>query len=181
MKALILDATWRPINFVKQNRAITMLLSGKVDLITTWDCEMIRSINVCLEAPAIIRLKNYVGGKFGRPRFRRKILFTRDSWTCQYCGSKLGWKSITVDHVIPKSKGGKTTWENCVSACLKCNEKKGSKSLRDCNMDLLTNPREPKPQHFWNYFDHCENEKWHPGWTAFLRVNERETIEKLHT
>ena len=169
MKALMLDSTWRPINFVKQNRAITMLLNGKVDLITTWEDEKVNSINFALEAPAIIRLKNYVGGKFGRPRFRRKILFIRDSWMCQYCGSKLGWKSITIDHIIPKCQGGKTTWENCVSACLPCNEKKGSKPLKDSGLRLLSQPREPKPHHFWNYYDHNDNEKWHPDWTTFLK------------
>ena len=169
MKALMLDSAWRPINFVKLHRAVVMLLTDKVDLITSWEGEVVNSSSFKIEAPAIIRLKTYIGGRFGRPRFRRKILFTRDSWTCQYCNIKLGWKIITIDHVIPRCMGGKTTWENCVTACLKCNEKKGHKSLKDCGLSLTTQPKEPKPHHFWNLYNYTNDDVWHPEWTHFLK------------
>lgn len=181
MKALMLDSTWRPVNFVKLHRAIVMLLVGKVDLITSWENESVVSQNLKVEAPAIIRLKNYVGGRFGRPRFRRKILFTRDSWTCQYCGLRLGWKNITVDHVVPRSAGGKTTWENCVSSCLKCNERKGCKSLRESGMRLLNQPKEPQPQHFWCLHDYSDVDcKWHPEWSLFLKGEIRENTSSVY-
>jgi hypothetical protein len=171
MKTLMLDSTWRPINFVKQHRAVIMLLAGKVELITAWDGEAITSPSYSMEVPAVIRLKHYVGGRFGRPRFRRKILFTRDSWSCQYCAAKLGWKNITIDHVIPRCSGGKTTWENCVAACWSCNEKKGKKSLKEAGMKLLSQPKEPKPQHFWNLYDHIDHDRWHPEWSVFLKTD----------
>lgn len=166
MKTLVVDSTWRPVSFVKNHRAITLLLKGKVDLVTTWD-DTVDTISQQFESPAIVRLKQFVSKALSAPRFRRKVLFSRDNYRCQYCDKELSLRTMTVDHVIPKCRGGKTTWQNCVVACFNCNEKKGDKSLKDSGLILRSSPKEPRPQHFWITQDHSI-EAWHPDWELFL-------------
>lgn len=167
MRTLVIDSTWKPVSFVKNHRAIVMLLKGKVDLITTWN-EKIQSINEQFDSPAIVRLKWFVSQSLSAPRFRRKVLFSRDNCQCQYCDKELSWRTMTIDHIVPKCRGGKTSWQNCVVSCFACNEKKGHKSLKDSGLTLKNIPKEPRPQHFWLTQDHSMDIAWHPEWELFL-------------
>ena len=120
---LVLNATYEPINVCTVRRAAVLLLKEKAEMIEHSSYEL-RSEHSTMPRPVVIRLVTFV--KVPRDTHRRKItrraVFARDGWTCQYCGSRA---NLTVDHVIPRSKGGTSTWENIVASCAPCNRRKG--------------------------------------------------------
>ena len=169
-KALLLNADWSPLNFVNERRAFNLVYKGRAEIVvfndspSTWD-EYITTVSAKYPKPATIRLLTRVSRRWCPARFRKRIMFNRDNWTCQCCGKKLHYHNGTLDHVVPKSKGGKTTWKNCVSACRTCNDNKGNLSLADSGMTLLKTPAEPGPTHFW---DSTTVNVFHPHWDIFV-------------
>lgn len=169
-RALLLNSDWSPLSFVSPPRALKLMLSGRAELIYTgekpslWD-DVYTTPTTSYGLPATLRLLQRVNRRHTATRFRKKVLFNRDDWQCQYCGVYLGQRQVTVDHVTPKSRGGVTSWKNCVTSCLPCNLKKGSKILADADMSLRRPPGEPKMSHFW-----CVDRTtgWHPDWSFFL-------------
>ncbi|MHB8657493.1 MAG: HNH endonuclease [Solirubrobacteraceae bacterium] len=143
---LVLNATYEPINVCTVRRAVVLLLKAKAEVIEHAEWEL-HSANMSLSRPVVIRLVSYV--RIPRDTHRRKItrraVFARDNWTCQYCGAR---SNLTVDHVIPRSKGGGSTWENIVASCAPCNRRKGNALPRQAGMRLMTQPRTPNPNVF---------------------------------
>jgi 5-methylcytosine-specific restriction endonuclease McrA len=145
-RVLVLNATFEPINVCTVRRAVVLLLKEKAELLerSVWE---LHSETSTLARPVVIRLVSYV--RVPRDAHRRKItrraVFARDSWTCQYCGSR---SNLTVDHVIPRSKGGSSSWENIVASCAPCNRRKGNALPRQAGMRLLKQPRTPSPHVF---------------------------------
>lgn len=177
-KTLLLNSDWSPLNFVSPFRALNLLLCGRAELISMddrpscWD-EKINSVSMSYEMPATLRLLQRVNRQYNAPRFRKKVLFNRDNWQCQYCGVRLDWSSVTIDHVKPKSKGGITSWKNCVAACKRCNIKKGCKSPSEVGMTLRNTPNDPKIIHFWEWDFTSHNNgslSWHPDWLLFFNL-----------
>jgi 5-methylcytosine-specific restriction endonuclease McrA len=141
-KVLIIDQLDQPIKMVDWTTAIIMLLQNKIDVVYEYQNVLIRSEKIQINLPSVIRLKRY----FRRPssaKFSRYSVYFRDKWTCQYCGEKKKQKELTFDHVIPRSLGGKTNWENIVTACFRCNGKKADLSLQESGMSLLNKPKKP--------------------------------------
>lgn len=137
---LKLDAAWKPIEIVKADRGFTMCWSKRANPVLFYDNGPIPK----LKYPSVIILKSYVSKrKFTIPCNRRNV-FWRDKYICQYCGNKFSYGNLTMDHVVPKCKGGHRTWTNIVSACHKCNSKKGSKTVEEANMFPLNEPTLPK-------------------------------------
>ena len=169
-RVLLLNADWLPFQFITEIRAIKLLMRGCAEIITViespsmWDCHY-ATVTTSFQVPATIRLCVRVNIKSTIPRFRKRILFNRDGWSCQYCSKKLVLNNMTIDHVIPKCKGGKTTWRNCVVCCKSCNKTKGAKLPYEVNMTLLKKPVEPRIIHFW---DTNGKEGWHLDWTTFI-------------
>src|SRR5438132_14210814 len=145
-RVLVLNATYETINVCTVRRAVVLLLKEKAELIERGRHEL-RSESSTLARPVVIRLVTYV--KVPRDTHRRKItrraVFARDSWTCQYCGSR---SNLTVDHVIPRSKGGASSWENIVASCAPCNRRKGDRTPRQAGMQPLRAPRTPRAEIF---------------------------------
>lgn len=168
MKALILDSAWRPVSFVKESRAAVMVITGKAEVVTDWEDRQLCSPRMTINSPAVIRLPSYVHRQYGTPRFRRLALYSRDGWQCQYCGSRLPPSSLTIDHVVPRARGGKTSWSNCVAACRGCNRKKGCLLPREAGMSLRKQPSVPSGLHFWDFRNKSECDTWHPTWSQFL-------------
>ena len=129
-----------------------------------WD-EAFTSPTQSFAVPATLRLYKKVNKKWKPPRFRKKVLFSRDKWRCQYCGVKLGWHNVEVEHVHPSSRGGQTSWTNCVTACRPCNKKKANKTPAEASMRLLKQPTNPTALHFW---DAAAADAWHSSWETFL-------------
>ena len=123
---LVLNATFEPINVCTVRRAAVLLLKEKAEVLEHGALEAALRQRATLPRPVVIRLVTYV--RVPRDTHRRKItrraVFARDDWTCQYCGSR---SNLTVDHVIPRSKGGGSSWDNIVASCAPCNRRKGDR------------------------------------------------------
>jgi len=141
---LLLNASYEPLNVVSLRRAIVLLLKDKAELLEAAE-QRINSASMSLPVPLVIRLVYYVRvpRSMGIPLTRRTVML-RDGHTCQYCGKCLTKSDMTIDHIVPRVRGGKTTWENVVCACKACNLRKGSKSLKQSNMHLRSRPARPK-------------------------------------
>jgi 5-methylcytosine-specific restriction endonuclease McrA len=161
-RVLVLNATYEPINVCTVRRATVLLLKEKAEVVEQADWRL-RSESLSLPRPVVIRLVAYV--RVPRDTHRRKItrraVFARDRWECQYCGSRT---NLTVDHVVPRSKGGPSSWENIVASCAPCNRRKGDQLLRHVNMHLRRKPRTPSPQ----IFIHVASPSIPAAWRAYL-------------
>lgn len=161
---LVLNATYEPINVCTVRRAVVLLLKDKAEVLEHGEWEL-HSVSATLPRPVVIRLVSYV--RVPRDTHRRKItrraVFARDDWTCQYCGSR---SNLTVDHVVPRSKGGSSSWENIVASCAPCNRRKGSASPRQAGMALRRQPRTPNP----NVFIHVASPTIPAVWHQYLVV-----------
>jgi 5-methylcytosine-specific restriction endonuclease McrA len=141
---LVLNATYEPLNVVSVKRAVVLLLKEKAELVEAAEAKL-RSENYSLPVPLVIRLMYFVRipRRISLPVTRRGVL-SRDHYTCQYCGAMPPRKDLTLDHVLPRSRGGKTTWENVVAACKKCNGRKGSRTPEEAHMKLPALPKRPR-------------------------------------
>jgi 5-methylcytosine-specific restriction endonuclease McrA len=159
---LVLNATYEPINVCTVRRAVVLLLKDKAEVIEHSEWEL-HSASTTVARPVVIRLVSYV--RIPRDTHRRKItrraVFARDDWTCQYCGSR---SSLTVDHVVPRSKGGTSSWENIVASCAPCNRRKGNALPRQAGMHLTRQPRTPSP----HVFIHVASPTIPSAWQAYL-------------
>jgi 5-methylcytosine-specific restriction endonuclease McrA len=142
MKApvLVLNSTYEPINVTTARRAIVLILKGtaRPEEVTS---RIVRSAHVAIPIPSVIRLLEYVHVPFERKELSRKNVLLRDGYTCQYCGRRFPSSELTVDHVIPRSKGGRTSWDNVVAGCRRCNVRKGNRTPEEAGMTLLKHPR----------------------------------------
>ena len=141
---LVLNATYEPLNVVSVKRAVVLLLKEKAELVEAAEAKL-RSESFSVPVPLVIRLMYFVKipRRISLPVTRRGIL-NRDHYTCQYCGVTPPRKELTIDHVVPRSRGGKTTWENVVTACQKCNGRKGCRTPAEAHMKLQTKPERPR-------------------------------------
>jgi 5-methylcytosine-specific restriction endonuclease McrA len=172
-RALLLNFNGEPLQFIDGSRAIKLMLKGRAEVASGmtgepsfWD-DVIISPSHKFKLPAVLRLKYYVNKRTHKksPRFQKKVLFNRDSWKCQYCEVELCYTAITVDHIHPASRGGGTTWKNCVAACKRCNNNKGNRTPEEAGMKLLKQPSEPTTLHYWDF---SKSASWHEDWALFV-------------
>lgn len=144
MRTLVLNAGYEPMQLISWQRALCLVLQEKAEIVARYDA-VVRSVSHSFRLPSVVRLVRYVQvlTRFGVVRCTRKNVLLRDHHQCQYCGVKCHQDAITIDHVVPRAKGGKTTWNNVVAACHPCNRKKGSRNLADTGMILMKQPRRP--------------------------------------
>jgi 5-methylcytosine-specific restriction endonuclease McrA len=140
---LVLNATYEPLGVVSLRRAIVLLLKDKAEILEAAE-QRIRSAHLSLPVPLVIRLVYYVRvpHKMSIPLTRRTIM-VRDNYTCQYCGAQPNKASLTIDHIVPKVRGGATTWDNLVCACKGCNLRKGPKTPEEAGLHLRSRPGRP--------------------------------------
>ena len=171
-KALLLNSDYSPMHFVSNVRAFLLVHKGRAEILdtggklSTWPEYYLNTSSSSVQLPATIRLLKRVNRKWQPPRFRKSAIYTRDNWSCQYCGMDLGKNSATIDHVQPKSRGGKTNWKNCVASCKYCNRKKANKTPTEAGMPLLVTPIEPSPFQFW---ESARGKEWHEDWSMFIK------------
>lgn len=141
---LVLNATYEPLNVVSVRRAVLLLLKEKAEVVEAAEA-WLRSEQMALQVPLVIRLVYYVRipRHFSLPLSRRTIL-ARDQYTCQYCGVQPGKANLTIDHILPRSRGGETNWENVTTACAPCNRRKGNRTPEEARMSLRRRPRRPR-------------------------------------
>lgn len=141
-QVLVLNASYEPLSLVSVRRAIVLLLREKAELLEVTQ-QMLRSHRQKMPVPLVIRLVHYVRLPHRKVPSTRSAVMLRDAYTCQYCGETPGRQFLTVDHVIPRSRGGTHEWENLVTACTRCNQKKGSLTPEEAMMHLVHKPFEP--------------------------------------
>ena len=146
MHTLVLNQSYMPINCVPAVRALKWVLSGRVEVVEEY--EGVEVFSAALEAfavPSIVRFSHRIVGMFRRGvKFNRKNVWLRDKQKCQYCGHRVALDDFEFEHVIPKSQGGKTRWENIVVACTGCNQRKRNRTPEQAGMRLLQRPVRPK-------------------------------------
>lgn len=145
--ALKLDAAYRPIAVIEAVDALVMCMIGKAKAIEEHDVT-INSVSQSFKLPAVIVVNRVVRYVFSGFSPSRKNICIRDENTCQYCEKRLPLGELTLDHVLPRSRGGKNEWDNLVACCRKCNQKKGSKTPDEAGMKLLRQPTKPKSVSF---------------------------------
>ncbi|MFQ5680139.1 MAG: HNH endonuclease [Gemmatimonadota bacterium] len=148
MGCLALNASFEPLTVIPVRRALRLVIDGKAEALEVDRARPFRSASLEYPAPVVIRLVRYIHVP---RRFRRQVtntfLFARDAYSCQYCGrhrKELGYReSLTRDHIVPLSRGGDNGWKNVVTACSKCNLRKGNQLPSECGMKPLSVPGEP--------------------------------------
>ena len=160
-RVLVLNASYEPLNVCTVRRALVLLLKGKAELLERGQGEL-RSETMSLAKPDVIRLVTYVRvpRDVHRRRITRRAVLARDEWTCQYCGSDAA--KLTVDHVIPKSRGGDSSWNNIVASCAPCNRKKADRLPREVRMHPRKTPRPPAPTVFIRIASPKVPRNWEP-------------------
>ena len=156
---LVLNQDYGAITICSVRRAFVLVLMQKAELVAANDGRMLRSPTREYEWPSIIRLKRYVPAPYRRVMLSRHNVHRRDGNICQYCGKR---ERLTIDHVMPKSRGGRDTWENLVSACVPCNNRKGDRTPEEASMPLLRNPFRPSHVMFIRDYVGKLEETWKP-------------------
>lgn len=190
---LVLNSQYIPIDIVPVRRAVKMLYRGRVEAVenekgyyvgydfTNWaELSEYKEQNKVegedyfytgggskINAPVIIRTLYFSGIAYTKVSFTRKNIYLRDNYTCAYCGRKMKPEKLNLDHIIPKSRGGRSTWENVVCSCISCNTKKNNLTPHEANMKLLIKPIEPKYNILLNY-DIPKKDKYYMKWADFV-------------
>jgi 5-methylcytosine-specific restriction endonuclease McrA len=155
---LVLNASYEPLNVCSTRRAHVLVWKGKAEVVERLD-EPLRTATNTYTRPHVIRLVAYVRvPRSVKRRISRRALFARDGWRCVYCGDSAG--RLTLDHVVPRSRGGDSVWENVVTACAPCNLRKGDRLLEETHMNLARPPRAPSPVLFISLALHRVPDAW---------------------
>ena len=142
-QVLVLNASYEPLNVCSIRRAHVLVWKGKAEVVEQLDAPL-RSAAATFPWPHVIRLTTYVRvPRTVQRKISRRALFARDGWRCVYCGSSSG--RLTLDHVLPRSRGGESVWENVVTSCAPCNLRKADRLPEEAEMTLLQPPRPPAP------------------------------------
>lgn len=140
---LLLNATYEPLDVISWQRAMTLWVQDKVEIVETHDKE-VRAVTFKFKLPSVVRLLTYARTrKRQQVQFTRANIYARDEYTCQYCAEEFKTEELTFDHVHPVSQGGPRTWENIATACITCNRKKADRTPEQAGMKLLKTPRRP--------------------------------------
>ena len=182
--ALVLNRNWAPIQTTTVRTAISLVAKGSARIIEpetflvhdlrSWsdvsraraslEGAVLRSPRMALVIPEVIVLTGYDGMGERAVVFSRRNLFKRDHYTCQYCGAQPGPGELTIDHILPRSKGGHSTWENCVLACVACNTRKANRTPEQAGLKLRKAPRKPS----WKALVQVPPRERRQSWAQFL-------------
>ncbi len=162
---LLLNGNYEPLHVCTTKRAMGLVLAGKAMVVENGR-GYIHTVSAVYERPSVIRLRYVVQRPRPRVRLSKREILRRDEYRCQYCGREV--PNMTVDHVVPRYRGGEYRWENLVAACPQCNRRKGGRRLEETGMRLIRKPFEPHPtaSYFFSHYLH-EYREWSPyieGW-----------------
>jgi len=163
-EVLVLNNNYQPLNVTNVRRALVLVVLGKAEMVST-DSALFHSERSSLQVPTVVRLSHFVRRPIPALQASRKSILARDHQTCQYCGAQ--HVALTIDHVIPKDRGGHTDWDNLVCCCTRCNNIKGNRTPEEVGMALIRKPRRPK---FIPYISYTKfvSALQNPHWREFL-------------
>jgi len=170
-QTLVLNADFRPLSYFPLSlwswqESIKAVFLDRVNVVSEYD-RFVRSPSFEMRLPSVISLKEFVPGS-RRPAFTRFNVFLRDKFICQYCCGHRPTEDLSFDHVVPRSRGGRTTWENVVTACRTCNLVKGHRLLSECRMRLLARPNQPTTWQLQENGRSFPPNYLHESWRDFL-------------
>ncbi|MBX7127387.1 MAG: HNH endonuclease [Cyclobacteriaceae bacterium] len=139
-RVLVLNQDYSPLMVCSVERAFVMVFMNKSELVRTANGHRLHTINRSFPMPSVIRLNRYVNAPYKGVNLTRQNVFKRDNYECQYCGTR---RELTLDHVVPSSRGGAHTWTNLVTACKRCNARKGDYTPEEAGMNLHRKPFKP--------------------------------------
>ncbi len=154
---LVLNQNYEPLNICSARRAVLLLYKGKAELLENGRGDL-RAVSSTMPMPSVIRLMHMVKRPTTQLRFSRREIFSRDKYKCQYCGKET--KNLTLDHVIPRHRGGPHVWENVTSACIPCNHRKAGRTPAEANMKLLSEPKAPRPYPYYAFQYRAILDEW---------------------
>ncbi|MBN1543299.1 HNH endonuclease [candidate division KSB1 bacterium] len=158
-KVLLLNQNYEPIMVVTAKKALILICMQKVEIVEKHSIS-VRSLHHSIPLPSVIRLLYFVRIPYKRVELTRRNIFKRDGYRCQYCHAVQG--PLTIDHILPRTKGGEDSWENLVCACVRCNNRKGDRTPEQANMKLLRQPRRPNHLFFIQRFVAGGEQLWRP-------------------
>ncbi|MFH1754331.1 MAG: HNH endonuclease [Candidatus Latescibacterota bacterium] len=147
-QVLLLNASFEPLNIINWQRAVKLLFLGKVEVVEESDFE-VRAVTISMRVPSIVRLIRFIGLNQREVKFSRDNIYARDRFKCQYCGKRFTPQTLTYDHILPRSRGGKTEWSNIVTCCTVCNRRKGGRTPEEAGLRLIKKPS--KPSWLWGF------------------------------
>ena len=188
-RVLVLNRIWQPVNIVGVQRAFSLLLQDHAQVINTRDtsyrmmdsadwlsyCEedvpeenevFVQTVRLRIRVPKVLLLRSYDRLPVQEVKFTRENLFERDSHRCQYCGNEYEAKELNMDHVIPRDKGGRTSWENIVTSCITCNSRKANRLPHQASMRLIRKPERPRMRPFISYLI---GQEYDEDWSHFIQ------------
>lgn len=188
LPTLVLNKSWNPIQIKPVYKAITKVLNEQAVILdpetsTTYSMEewmklpliegkpFIQSAHSKIRVPEIVILTKYDKTPYREVKLNRKNLLIRDNFTCQYTGKKITKESATIDHVIPRSRGGKSTWDNLVMSCLEVNAKKADRTPSEAGLKLLKKPIRPSWNPVYSRFSNLSPNKVPESWKLFVKVD----------
>lgn len=158
-RVLVLNQDFNPISICTVQRAFLLVYFEKAELLTRLNGYALRTVNRSYPMPSVIKLRNYVNIPFKGVELSRQNVFKRDGYKCQYCGTD---DDLTLDHIYPKAKGGKTTWVNLITACKTCNTRKGDFTPEEIGLSIRNVPFKPSYVMFLREFSGYAYEEWIP-------------------
>jgi len=162
---LVLNQNYEPLNVCNTRRAFVLVDRGKAEVLEHNE-GFIRSALHAFPRPSVIRLIYMIRRPRPQMRLTRREVFVRDRYTCQYCGKQT--RDLTIDHVVPRHRGGRHTWDNLASACRHCNHRKAGRTPGEAHMTLLKEPRRPPASSYYVFYHYLEAQsdwrKFIPGW-----------------
>jgi len=161
---LVLNQDYEPLNVTNLPRAFRLVFGEKAEVLE-YDHQMIRTPRTAYRAPSVIRLQHHIRRPRPRVKLSRREVFHRDRHTCQYCGRVA--HDLTLDHIVPRHRGGSHTWDNLVAACKTCNHRKGSKTLDEAHMRLVRVPFEPRSDLYSLFTPYLADER-NEAWRSYL-------------
>lgn len=164
---LVLNQNYEPLHVCNVRRAVVLVARGKAEVIDRLDRAkaLLRTVSGEFDVPSVIRMVYFIRRPRPVMRLSRREVFIRDRFMCQYCGRRTALKDLTLDHVLPRFRGGSHTWENLVSACRGCNHRKAGRTPREARMRLRAQPKRPTVTAVNLFGQYLENQ---PGWAPFI-------------
>ena len=156
---LVLNQDYQPLSICSVQRSMKLLFLEKAELLHDDPQKELRTTRDSFQFPSVIRLRSYIRIPYTKVVLSRRNIMRRDGFTCQYCGKK---SDLTIDHVLPKSRGGQDIWENLTTACEKCNVKKGNRTPAEAYMQIKKKPYRPVPITFFRDYNGNVQEPWKP-------------------
>ena len=188
-RILVLNSIWQPVNIICVQRAFSLLLQDHAQVINTRDSSYllmdsaewlayseselpedgeayVQTVRMRIRVPKVLLLRSYDRLPVQEVKFTRENLFERDNYRCQYCGNEYEARELNLDHVIPRDKGGRTSWENIVTSCITCNSRKANRLPHQASMHLIRKPERPRMRPFISYLIGSECDE---DWSHFIQ------------